>query len=80
MTRWHFGDLYLWSIKIMFQQNNCAEQARLGGANSVHIAPISRFMRHGAWRWQTFSISCQNTALAHPLDYLKKNVSFGRVW
>jgi hypothetical protein len=28
---------------------------------SVHVAPfshVSRFTRHGLWRWQTFSASC----------------------
>jgi hypothetical protein len=31
------------------------------GIQSVHVAPfvhVSRFTRHGLWRWQTFSASC----------------------
>jgi hypothetical protein len=31
------------------------------GIKSVHgapFSPISRFTRHGLWRWQTFSVSC----------------------
>jgi len=30
-------------------------------AQSVHVAPfshISRFTRHGLWRWRTVSVSC----------------------
>ena len=36
------------------------------GAQSVHIAPfahVSRFTRHGLWRWLTVSASFQDYAL-----------------
>ena len=44
-----------------------AGRARLGGIQSVHVAPfspISHVTRHGPWRWRTFSASCQEKSHA----------------
>ena len=55
-----------------------AGRARLGGVQSVRVAPISHFTRHGLWRWRTFSASCQERS--HAVADERRTDRSGLLW
>ena len=69
----NFDSPHVWLNRYTLSQDSRARharlagRARLGGIQSVHVAPfspISHVTRHGPWRWRTFSASCQEKSHA----------------